>query len=145
MTATENGRLRWSVVWNIEALLSDLIPGPDRGATRDGATFVGHGYQLTCARWSAARFRRLPGGVVSSSAVEVTRGPSRDRAHSRPSRQRVRGLGPNFLKGGPPPRLAFVASVFGLVGYPASVSASASCCRVNNASGSGNAIAVFHP
>jgi hypothetical protein len=72
----------------------------------------------------------------SSSLVDETTGPSFARAHARPLPHSYKGFGPNFLKGGPPPRHALVASVAAETGKPASVRANAIASRVNNASGS---------
>jgi hypothetical protein len=62
------------------------------------------------------------------------------RAHVSESPQRYNAFGPYLEKGGPPPRVAFVASVAAAVGYPASVNVAAACRRVRSASGSGNVI-----
>jgi hypothetical protein len=63
------------------------------------------------------------GHATSSSLVERIGGPSRDDAHSRVSPQRYKGFRPHLRKGGPPPRLALVASVAAEVLKPAAVSA----------------------
>lgn len=51
----------------------------------------------------------------------------------------------NKLYGGPPPRVALVASVFGLIGKPAVVKASAVCSRVNRLSGVGRDTIALTP
>jgi hypothetical protein len=50
--------------------------------------------------------------------------------------------GPNFWYGGPPPRVAFVESVAGDIGKPASVKAAAVWFRVNSALGFSGIIVI---
>jgi hypothetical protein len=74
--------------------------------------------------------------VASASLVERIGGPSRDHAHSSVSPHRYNGFRPHLRKGGPPPRVALVASVAADVLYPAAVSACAASRRPNSVSGS---------
>src|SRR5271166_1300880 len=67
----------------------------------------------------------------SSSAVVRTRRLRRDRAQSRASPQRYRGVLPNFWKAGPPPRVAIVASDASATGKPSSARATARAARLS--------------
>ena len=77
------------------------------------------------------------GGIHDRSPSDVLRisGPRRDVAQSREVLQEYNGTRPKRRNGGPPPRLAFVASVAARTGKPAAVSASAVALRVRSASG----------
>ena len=85
----------------------------------------------------ASHFRawgRRSAGALSASEVDRRGALRRASAHCNPSPHVYIARGPNFRKGGPPPREAIVASVLALVGKPASVSASARRSRVKSAS-----------
>jgi hypothetical protein len=88
-------------------------------------------------------FRDLPrcvaGGSddVAASLSDVLQrgGLRRDRAQSSASPHRYRATAPKRRYGGPPPRVALVASVGVAIGKPAAVSAAAVSRRRNSASG----------
>ena len=90
--------------------------------------------QFVCARPAAIR-RAVAFHVVSASEVFATAGLKRPSAQSSASRQRYSTRGPKWWNRGPPPLVAIVANVLGLVGYPSSVKAAAVLSRGSNVSG----------
>ena len=78
--------------------------------------------------------RRQYASAVDHSEVLRTGRLSRASAQISASSQRYSARLDHFRKGGPPPREAIVAIVFGRIGNPAVVNAAANCSRVNKAS-----------
>jgi hypothetical protein len=80
----------------------------------------------------------IAGATAGSSSSEVLRisALSLARAHANDEPHRYKTRGPNFTKGGPPPREALVLSVAGDVGNPAADKAAAFSLRPRRASGS---------
>jgi hypothetical protein len=81
--------------------------------------------------------------TASASLVERIDGPSLSSAHEREEPHRYRGFLPHRRKGGPPPRVALVAKVFGDVGKPDAVNAAAQSSRVRSASRSSGIAAAI--
>ena len=112
-----------------------------RDACRPGSDCARRAADMDSASGHAprgARGRRCDrGGIHDRSPSDVLRisGPRRDVAQSREVLQEYNGTRPKRRNGGPPPRLAFVASVAARTGKPAAVSASAVALRVRSALG----------